>query len=103
LGARAGGGNLYRVSVDVGGTFTDLVSLETSSGQILNIKVPSVPKSPEEGVLKALDQFLDGKERDSVSMIGHATTIATNAFFGQIDLDLPKMALITTKGFREES
>jgi N-methylhydantoinase A len=96
-----GGGNLYRVSVDVGGTFTDLVALETSSGQILNIKVPSVPRSPEEGVLKALDQFLNGREMYPVSMIGHATTIATNAFFGQIDLDLPKMAFITTKGFRD--
>lgn len=95
------GGALYRVSVDVGGTFTDLVALETNSGQILNIKVPSVPRRPEEGVLKALDQFLVGKERDSISMIGHATTIATNALFGQIDLNLPKAALITTKGFRD--
>jgi N-methylhydantoinase A len=34
-------------------------------------------------------------------MIGHATTIATNALFGQVDLVLPKTALITTEGFKD--
>lgn len=90
---------MYRVSVDVGGTFTDLVALDESSGEVINIKTPSVPKNPEKGVLNAVEAFLGSHTADSVRMIGHATTIATNALFGQIDLDLPRTGLITTKGF----
>ena len=92
---------LYRVGVDVGGTFTDLVAFNEGTGELLNVKVPSVPRNPEEGVISALRQFLDGRGPDSVRLIGHATTIATNALFGQIDLRLPKTAMITTKGFRD--
>lgn len=92
---------MYRVSVDVGGTFTDLVAFNEKTGEILNIKTPSVPKSPEKGVVKALEDFLIDNKASSVRMIGHATTIATNALFGQIDLELPKTGLITTYGFRD--
>ncbi|MCW4037021.1 MAG: hydantoinase/oxoprolinase family protein [Candidatus Bathyarchaeota archaeon] len=91
----------FRVSVDVGGTFTDLVALSEESGDILNIKVSTVPRNPEEGVMTALSRFLEGREPSSIKMVGHATTIATNALFGQVDLELPKTALITTKGFRD--
>ncbi len=91
----------FRVSIDVGGTFTDLVAFEEGTGELLNIKVPSVPRNPEEGVASALEQFLKGRDPGSVGFVGHATTIATNALFGQIDLELPKTALITTKGFRD--
>ena len=92
---------MFRVSVDVGGTFTDLVALDEETGEILNVKVPSVPKNPEKGVMDALDQYLESRDPASVVMVGHATTIATNALFGQVGLELPKTALITTKGFRD--
>jgi N-methylhydantoinase A len=92
---------LLRVSVDVGGTFTDLVSLDEETGELVNIKVPSVPTNPEEGVIDAFKMFLDGRKKPSIRMVGHATTIATNALFGQIDLRLPRIGLITTKGFRD--
>jgi len=72
-----------------------------ASGEMVNIKVPSVPRSPEEGVMEALEQFLADREPGTIGMVGHATTIATNALFGQMDLELPKSALITTKGFRD--
>ena len=85
----------------MGGTFTDLVAFQEETGEVLNIKVPSVPRNPEEGVASALRQFLEGREPGSVTMVGHATTIATNALFGQIDLKLPKTAMMTTKGFRD--
>jgi len=91
----------HRVSVDVGGTFTDLVALNEESGEILNFKVPSTPKEPANAVIKAFQEFL-GKNRDAeVSAVIHATTIAANALLGQLKLDLPKTALITTKGFRD--
>ena len=67
----------------------------------MNIKVPSTPRNPERGVVDAFGLFLEGREPGSVSMVGHATTIATNALFGQVDLELPTTALITTRGFRD--
>lgn len=92
---------MYRVSVDVGGTFTDLVALDEETGEVINIKTPSVPKNPEQGVVNAVEAFLGVHSADSVRMIGHATTIATNALFGQVDLDLPRTGLVTTKGFKD--
>jgi len=92
---------MFRISVDVGGTFTDLVALDEEAGELINIKVPSVPRNPEQGVIDALKRFLEGRDPDEIRMVSHATTIATNALFGQIDLELPKTSLITTKGFRD--
>jgi N-methylhydantoinase A len=92
---------VYRVSVDVGGTFTDLVAMNEETGEVINIKVPTEPKTPEGGVLLALRRFLVGRDPSSVGMMGHATTIATNALFGQIDLELPRTAFVTTDGFRD--
>jgi N-methylhydantoinase A len=92
---------VIRVSVDVGGTFTDLVALDEETGRVENIKVPSVPRNPERGVTDAFNAFLRGRSPNDVRMIGHATTIATNALLGQIDLDVPRVALVTTRGFRD--
>ena len=91
----------YRVAVDIGGTFTDLVALNEKNGEILNIKVPSTPKEPAKTVIKAFQKFLNETNDAEVSVIVHATTIATNALLGQLDLELPKTALIATSGFRD--
>ena len=91
----------YRVSIDIGGTFTDLVALNEESGEVLNIKVPSTPREPAKAVLKAFQEFLRKTSDAEVSVVIHATTIATNALLGQLNLELPKTALITTKGFRD--
>jgi N-methylhydantoinase A len=91
----------YRVAVDIGGTFTDLVALNEKSGEILNIKLPSTPREPAEAVIKAFQEFLRKTKNTDVSVIIHATTIATNALLGQLNLELPKTALIATKGFRD--
>ena len=77
------------------------MALDEVTGELLNIKVPSVPKNPEKGVVDAFRLFLKKEEPTLVKMVGHATTIATNALFGQIDLELPRAALITTRGFRD--
>ena len=97
----AEGPELFRVSIDIGGTFTDLVAFDEITGELLNFKVPSVPRKPEEGVIESIKLFLRGTTPDSITVISHATTIGTNALFGQIDLELPKTAFITTKGFRD--
>ncbi len=92
---------MLRVSVDVGGTFTDLVALDEETGSLQNIKVPSVPRHPERGVTNAFKILLAKHHPYKVRMVTHATTIATNALLGQIDLIIPKVALITTHGFRD--
>ena len=91
---------MFRVSVDIGGTFTDLVAMD-EEGNLTNIKVPTTPRRPEAGVLEAFRRFLESHRPEEVSMVVHATTIATNALFGQLELELPRTALITTRGFRD--
>ncbi len=92
---------MYRLSVDVGGTFTDLVAMEETTGEIFNIKISTDPKNPDRSVIEALKKFLEKKNPSQIHMVGHATTIATNALFGQLDLELPKIAFVTTQGFRD--
>ena len=91
----------YRVSTDIGGTFTDLVALNEQTGKLMNFKVSSTPKKPADAVIEVFKQFLKGVEPEKVSATTHATTIAVNALLGQMGLELPKAALITTKGFRD--
>jgi N-methylhydantoinase A len=91
----------HRVSIDIGGTFTDLVALNEESGEILNIKVPSTPREPAGPVIEAFQELLETTSSTDVSTVAHATTIAANVLLGQLNLELPKTALIATKGFRD--
>ena len=82
-----------RIGVEIGGTFTDLVALETG---ISVAKVPSVRERPEEGALAAIDSA--GIDLSKVAEIVHGSTVATNAVLerrgGQI-------AFVTTRGFED--
>ncbi len=82
------------VAVDIGGTFTDFVYVR-GDGSLGFYKVLSTPRSPEVAVLEGL-RVLGG-----ASFVVHATTIATNALRGQVGLELPRVALVTTRGFRD--
>ena len=90
----------WRVGVDVGGTFTDLVASD-ADGRMLRFKVATTPRSPEEGLLSALRALLQTVEPSAVVALTHASTIATNALLGQMNLELPRVAFITTDGFRD--
>ena len=81
------------VAVDVGGTFTDFVFVD-EKGDIRTMKLLSTPRNPEKAVI-------DGLEKLNFREVVHATTIATNALLGQIGLEVPRVALFTTKGFRD--
>jgi N-methylhydantoinase A len=91
----------YRVGIDIGGTFTDLVALDERTGRLTNIKLSSTPGSPADGVISALERFLEDKEPANVAVLSHATTIAVNALLGQTGLELPRTGLVTTAGFRD--
>ncbi len=91
-----------RVGIDVGGTFTDILALRPD-GTLLCIKVATTPHAPELGALAALDALLaaDAAAAGAITAIAHASTIATNALLGQRSLELPRVAFITTEGFRD--
>ena len=80
------------VAVDVGGTFTDLVAVDRE-GNLSTFKLLTTPKRPEEVVIQGLAKL------PSMEEVLHASTIGTNALLGQVGLELPRVALFTTKGF----
>ena len=90
---------MWRVGIDIGGTFTDLVAYNENTGEIKHLKVLTTPREPWKGFMKALEEL--GVPIDSVKVIVHATTLGTNMFFGQVGLEPPQPVLITTKGFRD--
>jgi N-methylhydantoinase A len=90
----------WRVGIDIGGTFTDLVAL-ADDGRLIRHKVSSTPRAPEEGLLDALRALLDEVSAQEITLVAHASTIATNALLGQVHLELPRVAFITTEGFRD--
>ena len=83
-----------RVGVDVGGTFTDLVTV--GDDRVRVDKVPSTPDAPETGVLDGLAGLSVDTER--IGFLGHGTTVATNAVLEGTWADT---ALVTTAGFRD--
>ena len=90
----------WRVGIDIGGTFTDLVAL-ADDGRLVRHKVASTPRAPEEGLLVALDALLAEAAPGEIAIVAHASTIATNALLGQMHLELPRVAFVTTEGFRD--
>jgi len=89
----------FRVGVDIGGTFTDIV-LMNQSGDIITKKLSSTVESYESAIIAGLQELFSQKSinGESISEIIHATTVATNAILG---LKGAKTGLITTQGFRD--
>ncbi len=88
-----------RLGIDIGGTFTDLVA-RSSNGHFWRLKVPTTPEAPAIGALGSVRRFLkdSGTDPEQVGVVVHATTLASNALLtGQ----RPKVALVTTEGFRD--
>lgn len=88
---------MYRVGIDIGGTFTDFVVLDEAGGTVFNSKVLSTPADLAEGVMNALDEFfVKDKRPEDVSFLFHATTVATNAL---LERKGAKTWLCITEGF----
>jgi N-methylhydantoinase A len=88
----------WRIGVDTGGTFTDIV-LTGGDGDVRIAKVPSTPQNPARALVTGVAAILAeaGTADSDLRAICHGTTVATNALLqGQID----NLALIVTKGFR---
>ena len=81
----------YRISADIGGTFTDFVVLEVESGRAFAGKLPSTPRSPDRAVLDGLRQLVPDPR--AIEFLVHGTTVGLNAFLQRAGA---RVLLITT-------
>jgi N-methylhydantoinase A len=90
----------YRLGVDVGGTFTDLLLINEENGQTHTAKVPSTPEDSSIGVLNGIDRICreSGIDAKEISRVMHGTTVATNAVLTGKGA---KVGLVTTKGYKQ--
>lgn len=89
----------YRLGVDVGGTFTDLLLINERSGDTFTAKVPSTPEDSSIGVLNGIARICDesGVDPTEVELVMHGTTVATNAVLTGKGATV---ALLTTSGYK---
>jgi N-methylhydantoinase A len=86
----------YRVAVDVGGTFTDLIVHDEASGSVAIAKTASIPHDPAAAIMAALEQA-EIEPRD-MAFFAHGSTVGTNAL---ITRRLPRTAVVASEGFRD--
>lgn len=93
----------WRIGVDIGGTFTDLVVLD-GSGTFFVFKVPSTPPEPEAAIIKAVETAADSFGiatadllRDCIQFV-HGSTVATNTL---LEKKGAKVGMLVTEGFRD--
>ena len=89
----------YRLGVDVGGTFTDLLLINEADSSFGVAKVPSTPKDPSIGVLNGITRVCEeaGIKPEAIAHVMHGSTVATNAILTGAGA---RVGLVTTKGFR---
>ncbi|QJY50239.1 hydantoinase/oxoprolinase family protein [Pseudonocardia broussonetiae] len=90
----------YRLGVDVGGTFTDVLLVEETSGATWRAKTASTPSDQSVGVLNGIGKVCAeaGISLSDVSQVLHGTTVATNAI---LEGKGATVGLVTTQGFRQ--
>lgn len=90
----------YIAAIDIGGTFTDLVMQDTSTGEICNLKVSSTPTDFATGFGNAFKRLAELKwgRIDRIKTVFHGTTVGTNAV---IERRIPSLGLLTTRGMRD--
>ena len=89
----------YRIGVDIGGTFTDGMLINSDTGDVLTSKVLTTPDDPSIGFAQAVQKLLaSGVSPGEVDHVVHATTVATNAI---IEGKMERTAFVTTAGFRD--
>ena len=93
-------GSMYRLGVDVGGTFTDLLLIDEDNGDTFRAKVHSTPADSSIGVLNGISKVCSdaGVDPRNIAQVMHGTTVATNAI---LEGKGAKIGLITTKGYRQ--
>jgi N-methylhydantoinase A len=93
----------YRIGIDVGGTFTDLVAVDPD-GRVTLAKATSTPADPSLGVMEGLRLLASELGHDLPSLLGttdrivHGTTVATNAL---LERKGARVGMLTTAGHRD--
>ena len=87
----------YRLGVDVGGTFTDLLLFDDVNGDVWRHKTPSTPHDSSEGILYGVNSLCDiaAVNPRSIAYFLHGTTVATNAM---LEGKGARVGLVTTEG-----
>lgn len=90
----------YRIGVDTGGTFTDVVVYDPDSGKVRITKTPSTPPDFDRGVLNGIDKITEQGDfsGNALSFLSHGTTVGTNAV---LENEIPDLGLITNEGLRD--
>jgi N-methylhydantoinase A len=90
----------YRLGIDVGGTFTDLLLFNNETGEMELEKTPSTPADQSIGILEGIRKIVErnGLDANDIDLILHGTTVATNAVLEEKGA---LVGLITTKGFEQ--
>ncbi len=90
----------WRLAVDIGGTFTDIVALEEASGELHLAKVPSTPDDPANGFINGIEHITEESQiaPADVAAVFHGTTVATNAI---LQRKYSPLGLVITHGYRE--
>ena len=94
---------MYRIGIDVGGTFTDLVAVD-EQGRVTLAKAASTPEDQSLGVMDGLDRLAEALSLDRPTLLArtqiivHGTTVATNAL---IEHKGARVGLLTTQGHRD--
>jgi N-methylhydantoinase A len=88
-----------RIGIDTGGTFTDIVCVDSATGKMSVTKVQSTPANPAIGLVEGVREILatTGHSADALRGIAHGTTVATNAL---LQGSIAGLGLIVTEGFR---
>ncbi|MGH8664428.1 MAG: hydantoinase/oxoprolinase N-terminal domain-containing protein, partial [Burkholderiales bacterium] len=91
---------MYRIGIDVGGTFTDFTLLDEAGARVHFHKVASTPADPSAAIAQGIADLLSAHALSPASIrhIGHGTTVATNLVIERRGV---RAGLLTTRGFRD--
>lgn len=88
----------FRIGIDIGGTFTDVVMLDAETQELRLAKAATTPADHAIGFMAGIDKVASGIDARDVQSIFHGSTVATNAV---LELNGSRMGLLTTLGFRD--
>ncbi len=90
----------FRLGVDIGGTFTDVVLIDERTGRVTLLKVPSDPRNPALAVRRGVQEIMtaSGVDPAQVAAFIHGTTLAVNTV---IERSGARVGLIVTRGYRD--
>jgi N-methylhydantoinase A len=91
---------VIRLGVDIGGTFTDFVGLDSETGRAVVWKRLTTPEDPSRSVVDGIEELLqrEGWAPDAVSLVLHGTTLIANAL---IERKGARIGVLATQGHRD--